>query len=177
MVLEDWHHLLYTVTWLTGRVLVWQSSVTTVRAGRWWKDMEVTVVIHATFIILEPVCLSWRVSPESPHTVNSLSSMSVIIRCCFIITTFTDGGCHVILLKWRTGVEHLSGASAHAGWPTHVQIPVMDVTVIRMTMYGVKTAVSWLTRQSFQWNSSGLEILVVIPRKAITLWGNWSATA
>ena len=43
--------------------------------------------------------LSWRVSPESPHTASSLSSMSVIIQFCFTITIHTDGGCHVILLR------------------------------------------------------------------------------
>ena len=32
-------------------------------------------------------CLSWPVSLESPHTVSSLLNTSVMIRCCFIITT------------------------------------------------------------------------------------------
>ena len=43
-------------------------------------DMEVQAVIHVTFITQERVCLSWRVSPESLHTVNSLSSMRVLIQ-------------------------------------------------------------------------------------------------
>ena len=92
-------------------------------------------------------------------------------------TTDLLGGCHVILLRWRTGVENLSMVIAHAGWPTHVQTPVKAVTVIRMTIHGVKTAVSWLTRQSFQQNSSGLEILVFFGKKVTTRWGNWGAMA
>ena len=80
-------------------------------------------------------------------------------RFCFgdiIALIRTDGGCHVILLRWRTGVEHLSMVSAHAGWPSHAQTPGMVVTVIRMTVYGMKRAVCWLTRQSFPSNNSGL---------------------
>ena len=47
--------------------------------------------------------------------------------------------CHATPLKWRPGVEHhLEVVSAHAGWPTPVQTPVILVTVIRMTMYGVQ---------------------------------------
>ena len=140
--------------------------------------MVVKVVTHVTFITQERVCLSWRVLPEYLHIVNSLSSMSVITRFCFsvIMAVHTDGGCHVILLRWRTGAEHLSMVSAHAGWPTHAQTPGLVVTVIRMTMYGVKTAVCWLTRQSFLSNSSGLEILVAV-LTVITPWENLSVTA
>ena len=48
------------------------------------------------------------------------------------------------------GKHGLVVASAHAGCPTHAQTPGLAVTVIRMTMYGVKTAVCSLTRQLFQ---------------------------
>ena len=140
--------------------------------------MAVEVVTHVTFITQERVCLSWRVLLQYLHIVNSLSSMSVITRFCFtvIMAVHTDGGYHVILLRWRTGVEHLSMVSAHAGWPTHAQSPDLVVTVIRMTMYGVKTAVCWLTRQSFLSNNSGLGILVAV-LTVITPWENWSVTA
>ena len=140
--------------------------------------MAVEVVTHVTFITRERVCLSWRALPEYLHIVNSLSSMSVITRFCFtvIMAVHTDGGCQVILLRWRTGVEHLSTVSAHAGWPTHAQTLDLVVTVIRMTMYGVKTAVCWQTRQSFRSKSSGLGILVAV-LTVITPWENWSVTA
>ena len=140
--------------------------------------MAVEVVTHVTFITQERVCLSWRVLLQYLHIVSSLSSMSVITRFCFtvIMAVHTDGGYHVILLRWRTGVEHLSMVSAHAGWPTHAQSPDLVVTVIRMTMYGVKTAVCWLTRQSFLSNNSGLGILVAV-LTVITPWENLSVTA
>ena len=72
------------------------------------------VVTHVTFTTQERVFLSWRVSPESPHTVNSLSSTSVRVQ------EFSEaeqlGGCHVILVGWRIGAEHyLAEVSAHAG--------------------------------------------------------------
>ena len=51
--------------------------------------------IHYT----ERVCLSWRVSPESPHTVNSLLSMSVGTQCYVTKTMHMDGGYRVILLR------------------------------------------------------------------------------
>ena len=141
--------------------------------------MAVKVVTHVRFITQERVCLSWRVLPDSPHTVNSLLSTGVITRFCFgdiIALIRMDGGYHVILLRWRTGVEHLSVVSAHAGWPTHAHTPVMGVTVIRMTVCGVKTAVCWLTRQSFLSNSSGLGILVAV-LTVITPWENLIVTA
>ena len=142
--------------------------------------MAVEVVTHVTFITQGRVCLSWRVSLESLHTVNSLLNMSVTARFCFIdiiALVRTDGGYHVILLRWRTGVEHLSMVSAHAGWPTHAQSPGMAVTVTRMTKYGVKTAVCWLTRQSFLSNNSGLGMLVAaVDSKVTTHWGNWGVT-
>ena len=142
------------------------------------KGMAIEVVIHVTFITQERVCLSWQVSLESLHTVNSLSSTNVITLLCLALfmAVHMHGGCHVILLRWRTGAEHLSIVGAHAGWPTHAQTLVMVVTVIRMTMYGVKTAVCWLTRQSFLSNSSGLGILVAL-LKVITPWENLSVTA
>ena len=143
-----------------------------------WMDIAVKAVTHVTFITQERVCLSWRVTPDSLYTVNSLLNMTVTTRFCLLVVmaVHTDGGCHVILLRWRTGVEHLSMVSAHAGWPTHAQTSDLVVTVIRMTMFGVKTAVCWLTRQSFQSNSSGLEILVTV-LTVITPWGNLSVTA
>ena len=143
-----------------------------------WMGIVVKVVHHVTFIKLERVCLCWRVSPESLHTVNSLLSMSVITRFCFgvIMAVHTDGGCHVILLRWRTGAEHLSMVSAHAGWPTHAQTPDLVVTVTRMTMYGVKTAVCWLTRQKGLSSNSGLGILMAALKVTIH-WGSWSVTA
>ena len=164
MVMEAYHRLTLPVTWLKRVELAWQSLVTTVKTEHWWKDMNAQGVTHVTFITKERVCLSWRISPESPHTVNSLSSMSVKIQFCLGVQM--DGGCHVIQLRWRTGAEHLLVVSAHAGWWTHVQTPVMVVTVIRMTSYGVKTAVSSLIKHSFQLNSSGLAILAMAERKA-----------
>ena len=166
MVMEENHRLVLLVTWLTRVELVWQSSVTTVKTEHWWKNMKTQGVTHVTFITQERVCLSWRVSPESPHTVNSLSNMSVIIRFCSKMVIHMDGGCHVIQLRWPTGKEYLLVVSAHAGWPTHVWTPVMAVTVMRMTMCGGKTAVSSLIKHSFQLNSSGLETLAVVERKA-----------
>ena len=137
-----WHRFLFIVTWLTRMELAWQSSVTTVRTGHTrLKEYRVT------FTTRERVCLSWLVSPESPHTVNSLSSMSAIIRLCGY-TRHTPGGCLVILKRWSTGVEHhLAVVKAHVGWPTHAQTPALAVIVIRMTMHGEKTAVCWLTRR------------------------------
>ena len=101
--------------------------------------------------------------------------MSVTVQFCLTTTTNMDGGCHVILLRCRTGEEHLAMVSAHAGWLTRVQTPVMAVTVTRMTMYGVKTAVSSLTRPSFLWYKSGLEILVKAANKVTIPSENWSA--
>ena len=172
---EVWHLLLCTVTWLTRRLLTWQSSVTTVKAGSWWEVVKSRGVTRVTFITQELICLSWPDLPEFLRTVNSLSSMSVMAPVFGWIVQL-DGGCHAILLRWLTGAEHhLAVLNAHAGWPTLVQSPVKNVTVIKMTSTGVKTVVSSLTRQSYQWNSSGLVILVIRERKATTLWGNWSA--
>ena len=157
----------------------WQSLVTTVRVEHMLEDVKIRDVTHVTFITHERVCLNWRVSPESLHNVSSLSSTSVIIRFCdHTGLAHTDGGCHAILRRWSTGAErHLAVVSAHAGWPTHVQSPVIIVTVIRMTMYGVRTAVSSLIRQSFQSNNSGLGILAIAVNKVTTRWGNWNALA
>ena len=158
MAREAWHHSLSTVTWMTRMELAWQSLVTTVRAERTWMGMAVLVVILVTFITKERVSLSWRVSPESHRTVNSLLSTNVFTQWC-LGTEDMPGGCHAILVRWRTGVEHhLAVVSAHAGWPTHVQTQVMAATVIKTTAYGVKTVVSSRTRHICQLNSSGLEI-------------------
>ena len=170
MAREVWHHSRRTVTWLTNRVLAWQLSVTTVRAELLWMDMKTEAVTYVTFITQEQVCLSWRVWPESLRTVNSLSSTSVITPVCGL-TVPTDGGCHVILRRWRTGEgHHPVVVSAHAVWLT----PAVPVTVTGMTKYGERTAVFWLTRQSFQWSSSGLEIPAIanMARRATTLWEN-----
>ena len=150
MAKEIWCHSRRTVTWLTRMELAWQWSVTTVKTGLMWKDLKTRVATHVSFITKERVCLSWPISPESPHTVSSLYSMTVLDRGCSRVE-YLPGGCHVIPLTWRTGVEHhLAVVSSHAGWTTHVQSPVMAVAVIRMTKYGVKTAVFSLKRQSFQ---------------------------
>ena len=149
MVREVWHLLLCTVTWPTRRVLAWQSSVTIVKAERGWVAVKVQGVTRVTFITQELNCLSWRDLPEFLRTVNSLSSMSVITPVFGWIIQL-DGGCHAILLRWLTGAEHhLAVLSAHAGWPTHVQAEDV-VIVIRMTITGVRTVVSSLTRQSSQ---------------------------
>ena len=137
-------------------------------------DKAVMVVIHVTFITQEQVWHSWRGLPESLKTANSLLSINVLIHG-YSALDHLPGGCHVILLRWRAGVEHLSMVSAHAGWPTHARTPGMVVPVTRMTMYGVKTAVCWLKRQSFLLNRSGLEILVT-DKKVTTHWGNWGVT-
>ena len=64
-------------------------------------DIAVKVVTHVTFITQERVCLSWRVSPDSLHTENSLLSVSVITRFYLLVVmaVHKDGGCHVILLR------------------------------------------------------------------------------
>ena len=175
MATEVWSHSWFTAICLTRMELAWQSSVTTVKEEQWWEDMKAREVTHVTFITRERVCLSWRVSPGSPHTVNSLSSMSVIIRVCGLTTVHTDGGYHVILPKWRTGAEPLRMGSAHAEWPTHVKTPVMAVTVTRMIKYGVKTAVSSQTSHVFQWNSLGLKIQEIAANKVTAHWENWNA--
>ena len=54
------------------------ESRTKVRDGLGWGG--VVAATDVTFITQERVCLSWPVSPVSPHTVSSLSSMSVITR-------------------------------------------------------------------------------------------------
>ena len=147
-----WHHLRCTVTWLTRMVLVLLLSVTTVRAEQGFVTaavMESKEATHVTFTTQERVCLSRRVSSAPPHIASSLSSTSAIVQ--WYSEAVMLGGCHVILLRWRTGVEHhLAVVSAHAGWTTHVQTPSMAVTVIRMTQFGVRTAVSSLTRHIFQ---------------------------
>ena len=121
MAMEDWHHSQCTVTWQIRRVLAWQSSVTTVRAGQMWEDMKIKAVTNVTFITKERVCLSWPVSPVSLHTVNSSSSTSATTQVSGL-TVHTDGGCRVILLRWNIGVERLlEVVSAHAVWTTHAQ--------------------------------------------------------
>ena len=156
MVKEIWRHSQCTATWMTRTELAWRWSVTTVRTGLLWKDLKTEVATHVIFITQEPVYLNWPVSPVSPHAASSLSSTSVTNQVSGLpIQIHTDGGCHAILLRWHIGVEHrLQVASAHVGWPTHVEIQGhtigMAVTVMRMTMYGVKTVVSSPTRQSFQ---------------------------
>ena len=150
MAREVWHHSRCSATWLIKEELAWQSLVTTVRVEHMLKDVKIRDVTHVIFITKERVCLNWRVSPDYLRNVSSSLSMSVMARVCGL-RIHTDGGCHVILLRWRTGVErHPAVVSAHAGWPTHVQTPVNFVTVIRMTLYGGRTAVFSLIRQSFQ---------------------------
>ena len=80
MAQKDWHHLQFIVTWVTKMGLAWQSSVTTLKEENAWKVLTIT---YGTFITPEQVCLSWQVSLKSPQTVNSLSSMSVIILWFF----------------------------------------------------------------------------------------------
>ena len=149
-------------------------SVTIVRTEHWWMDATLGDVTHVTFITQERVCLSWRVSSKSPYAASSLSSISVLVQSCFTITIHTDGGCHMLLLKWPTGAEHLPVGSAHAVWPTRLQIPVMVVAVMQTTRYSVKTAVSSLTKHIFLWNSSSLGILAPA-KQATTHCESWSA--
>ena len=141
-----------SVTWLTKMELVLQSSVTTERTEPRWMERKTQVVTHVTSITRDLICLSWRVSLKSLHTVNNLSSMSVIIQCyCGPTTTKTvhsDGGCHVMMIRWRTGAERQRMANVHAGWTTHVQTPTVVVIAIKITRSGVKTVASSLIRQS-----------------------------
>ena len=149
MAREAWHHSTFTATWVTKMELAWRWSVTTVKAERTCRDMRLPVVTPVTFITQGRVCLSSQVLQQFPHTVNSLLSTSVITQLWR--KKEMPGGYHVILVRWRTGaVHHPAVVGAHAGWPTHVQTPVMVATVIRMTGYGVKTAVFSLTRHIFQ---------------------------
>ena len=134
MVREVRQHSQCTVTWQTKMELAWQSSVTIVRVENMWEDMNNKGATHGPFSTQERVSLSWPISPASLRIVNSLSSTSVITRR-YSETTDLLGGCHVILLRWRTGVEHPSMVIAHAGWPTHVQTPVMAVTVMIKNYY------------------------------------------
>ena len=169
MVREACHRLTSLVTWPTRMESAWQSSVTTVKAEHWWMDATLQDVTHVTFITQERVCRSWRVSPESPYTASSLSNMNVMVRRSFTSTTRTAGGYRVMTPLWSTGEElHQAVADkyAHAGWPILAQTPVVLVTVMRTTVYGVKTAVSWPTRHSFQLNSSDLETRALIRRVA-----------
>ena len=71
-----------------------EPSVTTARTEHWLMAMILLGVTHVTFIIPERVCLSWRISPKSSHTVNSVSSMSDITRVRSKVDCL-DGGCHV----------------------------------------------------------------------------------
>ena len=98
MAREAWLHFLFIVTWKTRMESVWQSSITTVRAGHMCLVRNVFVI----FTIQERVCLSWPVSPVSPHTVSSLLSTSVMTRV-YTFAIQLHGGCHVILLRWRIG--------------------------------------------------------------------------
>ena len=52
--------------------------ITTVKTELWWMDMKTQGVTHVIFITQERVFVSWRLSQQSLHIVNSLSSMSVI---------------------------------------------------------------------------------------------------
>ena len=134
--------------------------------------MKLQGITHVTFITQERLCLSWRASPGSHYTVNSLSSMSATAP--FYCTACMDGGCHVILQRWRIGGERLSVACAHAEWTGHAKTPVIVVTVMWTTvMYCVKTAVCLWARPFFQLNSLGLGILVMATRDTTPL-GDWS---
>ena len=69
------------------------------KAEHWWMDAIHRDATHVTFTIRERVCLSWRVSPESPRTVSSLSNMSVMVRSSFTTTNDLDGGYHAMQLR------------------------------------------------------------------------------
>lgn len=164
MARGDWHHLQCIVIWVTKKALAWQPLVTIVKTERTCtmaQGMDPKAATRVIFITQEQVCLSWRVSRGSLRTVNNLLSMSVIIQCCSTMAISSDGGWRVILLRWSTGVEHPLVTSVHVGWPTHVWILVMVVTVMGMRTYGEKTAGFSLTRHSFQSNNLGLEISAV----------------
>ena len=162
----SWYHLQFIVIWVTKMGLAWQSSVTTLKEENAWKVLTIT---YGTFITPEQVCLSWQVSLKSPQTVNSLSSMSVII-----LSWHTQaGGYHVTPLRWITGAEHhLAVVSAHAEWPTHAQTPGFLVTVTKMTMCGVKTVVFSRIRIIYWLDKWGLVIQPVLPRNDITHFEN-----
>lgn len=91
-------------------------------------------VIHLTFSTRKPVFCSSRVSSMSPHSASSLSSMIALIY--LYSRTIMLGGCHVILIKWRTGVEQNPAViSAHAEWTPHAQRIKSD-TVVPMIKIG-----------------------------------------
>ena len=131
-------------------------------------DVMVRGVIRVTFNTRKRVLCSWQVWPMSPDTANNLSSMSALVQWCPRTRLFWPGGCHVILLKWRTGVEqHPVVTSAHVGWTTHVQSKTYPATVMLMIRNGVKTAGSSLTRLIFQLNSWGLEMPVILIKRTL----------
>ena len=144
MGMELCYHLTWPVTWLTRTELAWQPLVTTARTEHWWMGVILLGVTHVTFITPERICLSWRVSLTSPHTVSNLSSTSVFTRFLNLTAViFLDGGCLEIQLKWHTGAGESLVTDAHAEWTTHVQNPEMErlnVNVIEMTQTGVKIA-------------------------------------
>ena len=138
-------------------------------------DKAVMVVIHVTFITQEQVWHSWRGLPESLKTANSLLSISVLIHG-YSALDHLPGGCHVILLRWRAGMEHLSMVSAHAGWPTHVQTPGMVVTVTRMTcMAWRQRSADWQDKASCQ-TTQVWRYWLRTRSKVTTHWGNWGVT-
>ena len=170
------HRLQFTVIWVTRMELAWQSSVTTAKVEHMWRDMRARAVTHEIFITPERVFLSWRVSPESRHTANSLSVMSAVIHSSSEVVL--DGGCHGIRSKWITGEErHPAVVRAHAGWPAHVHTLLICVIVTRKTAYCVRTAVSLLTRHIFRLNSWGLVIQAMLTRKDIIRSENLSVMA
>ena len=153
-VKEVMTHSMCFVTWVTRPASAWQSLVTTVKlelscAGQL---VRMAIIINMTWCTPGRIWLSWKVWPQCPATVSSSSSTSVTMQ------SFREKGifrrwCHVTLPEWTTGVgPFLVATSAHAGWTKPVS-KTITVTVMRMTLVGVKTAVSSLTSQTYQYLS------------------------
>ena len=103
--------------------------------------------IHYTGASLSQLASLTKVSSHCEQFIKFECHGSLILPVT--LANISLGGCHVTQLTWRTGAEHLA-VVAHVGKPNHAHTPVVTVTVMRTTMYGVKTAASSLISHSFQ---------------------------
>ena len=145
MVKEVANPLSSFVTWLTRMELAWQSSVTTVKIEYWLMGLICKEVMCGLFSTLEQVSRmlqNWPSLQRPLPTASSLSNTNALLLFFSTMAMLMAGGCHVILRRWRTGVDAhlLIPTSAHAEWLTHAQSPATDATATKMIMCGAKTA-------------------------------------
>ena len=142
---------IHSILWHDWQEWSWRDSY----QSRQW-EQDTCERMWRGRMLLTQHSLHWSDSDSIGQSYQCLLILRAVYQVwVFIIQGYweldKDGGCHVIVLTWRTGEEHhLAVVSAHAEWTTRVQTPNMAVTVMLMTTYGVKTAVFSLTRQSFQ---------------------------